>query len=948
MSRRKHLHTLIATLALIAPIAITRAQPLPTDPELITGTLDNGLAYIIREHYEPPVRLTMWLHVSSGSMNETELQRGVAHYLEHMAFNGTEHFPPGTIRKYFEDMGLTFGRHQNAHTGFDHTAYKIELPDNDIKTIDAGMLFLSDVAFGMTLLADEIDDERQIILEEKRTRNSGQQRASEKMLERLAPGSTFAQRLPIGTEERLRNMQRKQFVEYYDEWYVPSNMTLIIVGDAVPGDIITLIKRHFSRGKRTEKPVDHDPGVSAYTEHRAIVITDPELVGSEIGIYRIEPTYGPTTDEKGLREELVGRLGQFAFNRRVRAMIDVGDAAFTSGGASASDFYTAIHWTQLTARGEPGTWRKSLKQMATELQRARLHGFAQSEIDAAREEFLAQARFNERSSSTTPSSRLVGSYNRAIASGEPIMSPAQRLELYERLLPTIDAEEASKAFTQTFRTDALAFVLLTPTGDDVPTEEEYLALGLDAINVSPDALDQGVRATEFMAEKPKDGTVASIDHHAAANVTSAWLGNNVRVHHRQMDTRKDQVTITITLAGGQIEETAENHGVSKAAALGWSRPATKSLSSTDVRDLMTGRQVSVTGGSSSDTLSIVVSGAPDELEYGLQLAHLLLTEPKVEQSALDRWKTGNRQSLSFSRTNPGAHFARMFWDVVFPEDEIREKALTEPEFDAITLEQAQAWLDRIIATAPVEVAIVGDIESEAALSLVRDYIGTIGERPRMTSQQFDELRKIARPLGPIVVHKEISTETEQAIALAGFYSCDQSDIVSRRRMAMAADILTARLLDTVREDEQLAYSPSAASGPAVTYDGFGLFFAASLTDPERAAELAQTIDAIFNKFDEEGFTPEELERSKGKIATRLSEYMRTPRFWSSTLSDLDYRGVNLDDVLEEPQAFQSLTEDDVLETFRAFHIDENKIEVIVKQSKSQASEEKAPDSGGGS
>ena len=166
----------IATLVSTAFVSTAPAQPLPTDPDLITGTLDNGLRYIIREHWEPPVKLTMWLHVSSGSMNETELQRGVAHYLEHMAFNGTEHFPPGTVRKYFEDMGLTFGRHQNAHTGFDHTAYKIQLPDNEIKTIDAGMLFLSDVAFGMTLLADEIEAERQIILEEKRTREGGQQR----------------------------------------------------------------------------------------------------------------------------------------------------------------------------------------------------------------------------------------------------------------------------------------------------------------------------------------------------------------------------------------------------------------------------------------------------------------------------------------------------------------------------------------------------------------------------------------------------------------------------------------------------------------------------------------------------------------------------------------------------------------------------------------------------
>ncbi|MCH7791624.1 MAG: insulinase family protein [Planctomycetes bacterium] len=937
--------TVIAWVVLAIPAF---AQPLPTDPELIVGELDNGLSYVIREHWEPPARVTMWLHVSSGSLNETDEQRGVAHYLEHMAFNGTEHFPPGTLREHFEDMGLTFGRHQNAHTGFDHTAYKIQLPENDIETLDAGMLFLADAAFGMLLLEDEIDAERQIILEEKRTREGGQQRATEKMLERIAPGSIFGLRLPIGTEERLRNMQRPQFTDYYTRWYVPSNMTLIVVGDADPDDMLALIKRHFSRGERTPRPTDQDPAVKPYPAHRAIVVTDPELVASEIGIHRVGPPRAPATDEQALRRDLVERLGQFAFNRRLGAIIDAGDAAFLTGGASARDFANAIRWTQLTARGEPDSWRASLRQIATELQRARLHGFAASEIDAARSEMLAQVRFDERTAGTVPSSRLLASYNSAIAAGRPILSPAQRLELFERYVPSITPNEVSASFAETFATDAVAFVLLTPSGAGVPTEEQLLALGRDAISVLPEPLEQTESATRFMADRPEGGKVVAIDQHLAAEVTSAWLGNNVRVHHRFMDTRKDQVFVTITLAGGQIEEKPENRGVSLAAARAWSRPATRSLSSTDVRDLMTGAQVSVRGSATSDALSIVVTGAPDELEHGLQLAHLMLTEPWVEQAALDRWKAGQFLLLNLAKTSPGALFGRIFWDAVFPDGNNPLAALDEPRIASITRDDAQAWLDRIIAQGPIEVAIVGDIDRQTALELVRDYIGTVPTRPRITPDTFADQRCIERPVGPRVLRREIPTESEQAIALAGFYNCDRNDTPNRRRMTMAADVLTARLLDIVREDEQLAYNPSASSGVGVVYPGFGLFFAAAFTDPDRADELIDAINTIFDDFAADGPTPEEMTRSKKKLATRLEEQMRTPTFWSRTLAELDYRGTDLDVVLEDPEAFQRLTADEVVRAFRSFHTQENRIEVVVTQSKSEADDRNAPAGDGGS
>jgi len=913
-------------------LAPASAQPLPTDPELLTGKLENGLQYIIREHDEPPGRVTMWLHISSGSLNEDDDQRGVAHYLEHLAFNGTEHFPPGTVIDYFENLGLTFGRHQNAHTGFDHTAYKIDLPKNDSETIDEGLLFLSDVAFGMLLLPEEIEKERQVILEEKRTREGGQQRVVEDVLARLAPESRFGERLPIGTEESIRSVQREQFERYYNRWYVPSNMTLIIVGDRDEEELLEIAERHFARGEWTPRPEDVDAGVRPYSAPRAIVSTDPELVRADIAIYNVDRPGEPTTTVQHLRRDLMRSIGSFAFNRRIRAKLDAGDASFLSGSASAGDFFGAISWGQVSAQSKPEDWRVSLLEISEELQRARLHGFDEIEIADARAELLSSARQAERAGPTVPAPRLVASYNGRVAAGEPIVSRSQTVELLEALLPEISAEDVSREFAETFEVDNVAFVLQIPSwAEDVPSEAELLELGLEAVDVAPTKAEQGERADGFLIAKPEGGEILAISQHPESEVWSAWLDNNVRVHYRFIDTRKDEASIVVTLAGGQIEETALNRGVSDVAAIAWSRPATLGLTSTAIRELLTGYSVSVSGGSGADAMTLFVSGPPDELEYGLELAHLLLTEPRIEEAAFDRWKTGQLQALENAKTSPGSMFGRVFWDVVFPDDEVRGKRLKEEHIRALTRDAGQAWLERIIATAPIEVAIVGDIDRDTALELVRDYIGTLPSRDRISPDLFAELRKMEREPGPRELTMELSTETNQAVALSGFYGVDRDEVDARRRLDMAADVLTSRMIDRLREEMQLTYGISASSNPGITYPGFGLFFAAALTDPKRSDELASTIDEMFEAFALDGPTSEEIETSKKKIANRLEETMRRPDFWSRKLADLTYRGADLDETVSEAEAMQALTGEEVLEEFRTRYTPENKIRVIVRK-----------------
>ena len=251
-------------------------KPLPTDPSLTTGSLENGLKYIVRKHPNPAGRAGLWIHISTGSLNESETTRGIAHFLEHMAFNGSENFPPGTVVDYFQSIGLAFGRDQNAFTSFDQTTYQLYLPDVKPETIDRALLFFSDVGSKLALLPGEIEKERGIIQEERRTRLSAQQRVQEQIWEKLAPESTFGRRLPIGTEQTINTMTKADFDAYYAKFYVPSNMTMIVVADAEPGPIVELIKARFGGLKKAAKPTDLPVGVEGSKGIRAIVATDKE------------------------------------------------------------------------------------------------------------------------------------------------------------------------------------------------------------------------------------------------------------------------------------------------------------------------------------------------------------------------------------------------------------------------------------------------------------------------------------------------------------------------------------------------------------------------------------------------------------------------------------------------------------------------------------------------
>jgi zinc protease len=908
------------------------AAPLPTDPRLVTGTLANGLSYIVVKHPNPPGRAVMWIHIATGSLNETDSQRGIAHYLEHMAFNGSENFAPGSVVDFFQSMGLSFGRDQNAFTSFDQTTYQLTFPDVKPETLEKGMRFFADVAGRLALLPEEIEKERQIILEEKRTRAGGRQRIQDYVLERLVPGSLIGVRLPIGTDATLNSVLRPDFMDYYGKYYVPGNMTMVVVADTDTREVIDQITKSFGTLEKKPVPAGQDPRVTPTSGVRAIVASDKELTQASVEMTRIWPKRPPTTTVGGMREDLVRHMGVMAFNRRIGAKLEKGGTSYLRANASATQMFKAAFSTTVDCDGEPAKWKDMVAELGTDLQRARLHGFSTRELDDVRKEIISGAERQLEREPTQRADMLIRRLNTDIANGDTITSASQELDLVKQLLPTITAEEIAKAFAENFDFKNVVYVCEFPSSMEggVPSESDVIAAGTKALDVKPEAEKEGVRAAALLDKVPTAGTVVAQDEHAATKVSSAWLSNGTRVHYRFMDEQKNEATISITLAGGSIEETPADRGVGELASVAWGQPATSKLSSTDIRDLTTGRKARARGGVGLDAMSITVAGSPADLESAMQQAYLMLTDPVIEKSGYERWKTRSLRTAEERKKVVDGVYGETLAATLFPAGEVRVLPLTPEQINAQTIEKSQAWLRARLATAPIEVSIVGDIQKDEAMRLVSTYIGSLPKRERIGETTLASLRTLKRPTGPRAVEKTVETETDKARALVGFYACDQNQVNDRRNLSFASQVISTRMLKLIREEQQLAYSPRAGLRPGQEFPGFGMFALDTTTNPSKAGRLLEVTWKVFDEFAKDGPTEEEMGVVKKQIANTLDTEMRRPAYWTNQTSDLTYRGNNLDNVVTVGEYYKNLGAADVKATFAKYYKPESKFSVVVK------------------
>ena len=929
---------LLALVALAVPTPA--AEKLPGDERIKTGTLANGVKWMFRHHENPPQKMALLVHVSTGSLNETEEQRGLAHFLEHMAFNGTENFKPGELIPYFESIGMEFGPDLNAFTSFDQTVYMLFLPNPKVETVESGLKVLSDYAFRQSLLTDELDKERGVIAAELRAGMSAQQRIRDKLFERLFEGMRIGKRIPIGTREVIEKAPRTEFESYYRTWYRPDRVTLMLVGDGALDDYRPVIEKWFSQYKPTAAAQpDKGPDFKPFTTERALVLSDPDYATGDVDVYNLLPGRPPTTTVEQARVDLVEHVGNWIMARRFAERVKKGEASYRQAATAVIGLFNQGLLINASALGEPKDWEKMVAEVIVEVNRAREHGLLAQELELARKELLADAERAVRTEPTREAEGMILELGGKVNEREPILSAQQELELLKKLLPTITLPEVNTAFAANFKPGTFAYVLTMPQKEDakLPSEDDVLAAAKAAQARKTEPLKWEERPTTLLEKEPAPGKVVESETDPDLGITSAWLDNGVRVHHRFMDYKKDTVLVSITLAGGEIEETAENAGVSIVASLAFSQPATSRLKSTDVQDILTGKNISVGASAQGDAFAVTVEGSPIDLEIGLQLAYALLTDGKIEETAFKKWREQALESYEANDKEPRFKAVESLLDAISGGDP-RRTVMNPKKIEAQSRERAQAWLERLRGMAPIEVAVVGEIKLDDALPLIAKYVGSLPKRERQASH-LDPLRKLHRQAGPQERRVGVETATPQAMILTGFISVQARDVADVRAMNAAAMTLDSRLVKRVREELGLVYGIGANNVPAEVYDDSGLLITGAPCAPERADDVIKEVEGIFKALAESGPSAEELENAKKQIANHLDVQLKEPQFWFDRLQHLDLHKMKLEDLKNIREAYEALTAEQIQKTFAKYDVPARVFRILATPTKTETKEE---------
>ena len=938
---------------LLSSAAVLRAgdKPLPTRSDFTIGTLDNGLTYAIKEHQTPPGWVAIRLLEKSGSLNEDEDQRGLAHFFEHLAFNGSDHFPAGTLVPTFEKLGVQFGQNLNASTGFDRTLFMVNLPKNDAETIRTGLLWTSDVAFHIGLSPEEIEKERGVILEEYRTGLGASERIQKKMWAAMMPGALLPQRWPIGLEKVIKGANRERLERYYNTWYRPNKMTIMVVGDVKTDEILPVIRELFNQPSRDkgQNAQDHTAGVTPYEDQMAIVVTDPEFVGCDLDLTHLDSEIPPVTTVDTFRQRQILNMASYIFSRRMDNLIAGGGMPFRTAQAAVSPVFGAFSFSSAGVSCDPDQWSDSLSIIAQETKRIYQYGAVESELDRAKKAVMSQMKAFAAREDTLPSQSIAGMVINQFNSGDTPTSAAQQVKILEKIQPGITIDDINKVYKHYFNPEKMAVTLTLPEkeGVSVPTEDALLTNGQEALSKPVDPYTEEDASDSLMTTLPIPGRIADKHTDEGLDITTVRFADNVLAHYKFNDFTKKTVTVTIAIEGGEIEETAETRGLTNAAVAAWNQSATSKLSSSQIQDLMSDKNITVRvggrGGADRDSVTITVSGLPEDLEAGMQLAYLLLTDPIVEDSAFQNWVDANLEEIKGRQFNQIAQLRHQL--NLARTDDPRYKLLTKENVDAITKDRVADWMKHLIADSPIEVSVVGDMTYDEVIPLLARYLGSLPARPAVGSVA-DQLRNITVKEGPQNLTGYFTSKEDKAFGFIAFRGANKTDVKNDRLLNVAASILSTRMTKEIREERSIVYSIGVANVSSDVYPDLGMFYAASMCASGNADELVQVAQEMYDTFAKEGPTDDEVKTALAQITANLDRALKMPAYWSRELSHFAMRHGTME-ALRDPVEFynKEVTADAIHDTFAHYYTPKRIITVKVLPKSEDNNAEEAGDKG---
>jgi zinc protease len=891
------------------------SAPLPLDPAVRSGTLPNGLRYLIRQNGRPEKRAMLRLAVKAGSMDEADDQRGLAHVLEHMAFNGSTHFKPGELVSYLESIGARFGPHVNAYTSFDETVYMLDVPTDRPGTLTRGFEALSDFAGGITLDAAEIDRERGVVIEEWRGRLGAGTRMQEPQLKSLFGDSRYVNRLPIGTPEVLKSFPADRIRQFYRDHYRPGRMAVIVVGDIDPAEIERLVTRHFS---------SLEPGGVAHTvypipEHvdtRFLAVSDVEAQGSSVSITHKGPLL-PLRTTGDYRRTLVRSLLHQMLNARFAEIARQGDAPFLRATSDDDMLGLTVEAVSVSARVNDGAVESGLRALGQEIARVRQHGFGQAELDRAKRSTLAsyERAYNERG--TTESGGYASELLRNYLNDEAAPGIEVELNLVREFLPTITAQEIGTLARDLFSDRSRVVIATSPQKAGlVAVTEPMMRAALSAgASATVTAWRDEMNGTELLSRKPVPGKVTSRREIAEIGVTVLTLSNGVEVWLKPTDFRNDQIVFSSYSRGGLSLAAPEDYVNAALATSLVGIAGVGGFTPVDLGKLLAGRIGGASAYISSYSQGISGSSTPKDLETALQLAFLHFTAPNANREAFELLKRRLEAQLANQAQSPGAVFGERVRRVN-TLDHYSSRALRVEDLGRLDLDRMQAFYQQMFSNAAnFTFFFVGNFTVENVTPLVEQYLGSLPSTGSSDARKGDMRLEFPQSVVRETVTKGQEPRSQTVIT---FFADTGLEELETHRLQAATEVLEIRLRDILREQLGGTYSVGVGYSNTSPQPGYGVTSVQFGSAPENVASLTSAVMSEIDRLRREGPSAEDVRAVKETEKNDLQTAIRQNGYWLNSLQAMHILGRDATRILQRGERADSLTQENVHAALRKY------------------------------
>jgi len=886
------------------------ASDIPADPAVRFGTLPNGMRYALLRNATPPGQASLRLRIDAGSLMENDDQQGLAHFMEHMAFNGTTNIPENELLRILERLGLAFGADTNAATGFDQTFYQLELPRTNDETVDTALRIMREQVSEALMDADDIEAERGVIVGEERTRNTPALRSIKAQLALLAPGQRVSRRLPIGDLDVIRTAPRERFVEFYNAYYRPSRATLLAVGDFDVDQMEAKIRGAFESWQpRAADGPEPELGVVAPRGPETAILVEPGIQSSVQLNWIQNPDTDPDTVAER-RSQTLRNLGFAVLNRRLGELARADNPPFIGATGGSSTLVDSLDIGSVSASFNPGGLQRALETI--EQEKRRLVQFGVTEAEMAREITDTRTRLENAvaaaATRTTPG--LVNGLLGATNDDRVFATPRTNLDLFNGVVEGLTSATVNAAVASAFEGQGPLALVVTP--EPIEGGEAAVTTMLQASEAAAVVAPQTQAALEWpYATFGIPGKPTGRREIAALGATVVTFANGTQLTVKPTDFRDEQVLVSVRTGLGELGLPTDRADPRSLSGLVFAAGGLGKLTLDELNRVLSGRIFSANLAVDGDAYQLSGATRPQDLDLEMQVLTAYLTDPGVRPAPFEQIKALFPQIIAQQMATPAGAFALLSSGPLASGD-ARQSLPTTEDISGWTNDQLKSGLAEGLSQGPVSVVMVGDVTVDAAIAAVGATLAALpprGDQPA-PAEGANVLRFPTGTAEPVrLTHMG---PPEQALGYVAWPTTDAvADRTESRLVSVLAAVLELRVLEEIRENQALAYSPGVASSASDVYQGYGLVSVTAQTTPQNQPVYFQTVDTLAASLRDAPITEDELTRARAPIIERLRRSQAGNEYWLGVLADVATNAGEVDQIMTTITDLEAITPADI-------------------------------------